>query len=249
MHLRHFWVLTFLLAMVASAAAPSDTPEPAAPTDEMVPKSEYDQLMTSYKAAMDAAFQMAKKNARTKAASAPVPGREGWVDEISEESRVSLAEKYRASTEDRLQFEMDIRRQNLKSFRWQKFASNVLMLLVVGVAGLGVYLSFKEIRQGMRLKEMTMRHRQEMAMRALQARIDGKTDDETLAPIDPENPPETVRSMFKASASGLEISSTVSGIIILVVSLAFTFVFVKDVYKLDTIRLYGSDQQIQVMGQ
>ncbi len=107
-------------------------------------------------------------------------------------------------------------REALDVLRWQFASSIVILIVVLAMVGMGLYFSWLQFRLG---------------VRELQRREKGHapTDDFTSAAN-----PVTVLHTLKASKEGIEIHS-VFGIILLVVSLLFFYLYLIHIYPVASI--------------
>lgn len=104
-----------------------------------------------------------------------------------------------------------LRNHALSALRWQLITAYCLTVLVLGVVGLGIYLSIIEVRAALKKpseveKDVLARDTQS----TLQERIE-----------------------LTLSVQKLQVTSAVTGVVILVLSLAFLYLFVKEVFEID----------------
>lgn len=94
-------------------------------------------------------------------------------------------------------------------FEWQLFSSKIIFAIVVFLVGVGIYFSWIQFSASMGSK--TKRPQSERA-----------DDKERIAPM----------TTLEASAEGIKVSSPVLGVILLVISLAFFYLYLVYVYPI-----------------
>ena len=117
--------------------------------------------------------------------------------------------------------DLELRR---RAFEWHEFSTKVLFWSVIAITGLGLVLSWREFGK----------YYNKSGARNARPPASGEG-----APAQPgaEAPPQSV---FKVSAQGLEVTSSLIGFLVLAVSLAFFYLYVVNVYPL--YELSGSDK-------
>ena len=105
-----------------------------------------------------------------------------------------------------------LREHTMAALSWQLRAAYFVTFVVVGVVGLGIYLSIVEVRAALKAGPKDIRH-------------------EVLA----QESGATVRDKIELTVSlqKLQVTSAVTGVAILVLSLGFLYLFVKEVFELD----------------
>lgn len=126
-----------------------------------------------------------------------------------------------ASIADHERYTMDLRAHALSLLNWQLVSSYVVLGLVVAVTLLGVVLSFMEVKNAMKAPEKVM-----------EALSTGTLNE---APADPPAdgtpPPPSGSTSLIISAQKLQVTSAITGVVILVLSLGFLYLFVKEVLE------------------
>ena len=108
-------------------------------------------------------------------------------------------------------------RHRQRTFEWQFLSSIIIFLLVNMLVSAGVYFAALQFREGMRVRAA--------ALARLEAGIEPN-------PLLPAIPPDDTVTSFSASATGISVSSPVLGVIILVISLAFFYLYLIYVYPI-----------------
>lgn len=110
-------------------------------------------------------------------------------------------------------------------FAWQLLSAKIIFAIVVALVAVGIYFSWIQFSAGMRGK--TAPPSDLPAGRP--ANLPAAIRDETAAPSTPEV------TTLEASASGIRVSSPVIGVILLVISLAFFYLYLVYVYPIEEI--------------
>lgn len=137
------------------------------------------------------------------------------------QSEAGLLEAHQARNEaviDHLSYEQSLRGHALSILDWQLVSSYVVLGLVVAVTLLGVILSFMEVKNAMKAPDKVME--------ALKTGDFGTADDDGGAG---GTPPPANGTTLVISAQKLQVTSAITGVVILVLSLAFLYLFVKEV--------------------
>lgn len=129
---------------------------------------------------------------------------------------LETAQAQNAAITEFLGYQSDLRAHALAIFTWQLRSAYVVLALVVAVTMLGVVLSYMEVRNAMRAPEKVMK-----ALGAAQAQ-EGEPD---TPPV-----PGTGANLV-ISAQKLQVTSAITGVVILVLSLAFLYLFVNEVLE------------------
>jgi hypothetical protein len=109
-------------------------------------------------------------------------------------------------------------RHRQRVFEWQLVSSKIIFVLVTFLVFSGIYFAALQFHEG-------MRHR---AAEAMVAKAKGGA-------VHGEKPPtreDSAVTTFSASAKGIEVSSPVLGVVILVISLAFFYLYLVYVYPI-----------------
>ena len=118
----------------------------------------------------------------------------------------AVQEKWLESWIDRYQHEIKLRRHALEVLQWQSFAAYMILFMVLAVTGLGVYLSYIEVKASLATPEKAL---------------------EAISQETSNTPTELVVSFQK-----LQVTSAVIGVVILVLSLGFLYLFLDRVFEL-----------------
>jgi hypothetical protein len=106
-----------------------------------------------------------------------------------------------------------------KVFQWQLISSKIIFVLVTLLVFSGIYFAALQFHEGMRLRASEQSSTTAKAAAA-------EAGDRSLTRSD------TGITKFSASPSGIEVSSPVLGVIILVISLAFFYLYLVYVYPI-----------------
>ncbi len=140
------------------------------------------------------------------------------------ESAQAVQEKWLASWIDRYEHEIKLRQHARQVLTWQSFASYAILLVVIAVTSLGVYLSYVEVK----------------------ASLD--TPEKALSAVSQQNtgspPTELIVSFQK-----LQVTSAVTGVVILVLSLGFLYLFLDRVFELEPHDFLGKPAATEQVGQ
>jgi hypothetical protein len=120
-----------------------------------------------------------------------------------------ILEKY----QEKLLYHMD---HEMSAFRLQYYSSITIFILVVVIVSSGLYLSYRQFILSERLLSQQV-----------------KLNQQTIEKGD--NQPLITNSSLELSKDGVKINSAVIGLIILVISLVFFFLYLKYVYNIDSI--------------
>jgi hypothetical protein len=137
---------------------------------------------------------------------------------------------------------------SLRVFEWQRLSSQIIFAVVMALVLAGLYFSWLQFREDARRRALFDRLRSRgrapaVAVPAAAARTPtaegGATPDSALrADAGPPAAPDEERgqSHLKLSAQGIEVSSSVLGIVILVVSLGFFYLYLVHVYPITEVK-------------
>lgn len=126
---------------------------------------------------------------------------------------------YNASLADFAQYEIELRDHALSLLEWQLVSAYVILALVVGVTMLGIVLSFVEVRSSLTAPREAI----EALGKAGFATGEETGEDGTPAPAN--------GTTLIVSAQKLQVTSAITGVVILVLSLGFLYLFVKEVLE------------------
>ena len=104
-------------------------------------------------------------------------------------------------------------------FEWQLLSSKVIFVVVIFLVLVGLYFSWLQFKADMAKGEGT-------------ESADQKADDKSPQPPAQATPNQPV-STIEASTTGIKVSSPVLGVIILVISLAFFYLYLQYVYPIE----------------
>lgn len=151
---------------------------------------------------------------------------------------------YHASLVDHYAYQAELRDQARSVLGWQLFSAYVLLGLVALVVILGVALSFLEVRSGL----VSSRLVPALSKAVADAVPDPPPDpvlDPALEPAEPAPAAPAVvdhRHSITLSATSLQVTSAITGVIILVISLGFLYLFVDKVLELKPVDLVTQNQ-------
>jgi hypothetical protein len=103
---------------------------------------------------------------------------------------------------------------NKRSWEWHLLSTKIIFTMVVGTVLFGLFLSYLQFT------------REERILRRRAKRPAATTSEK-------ETPPASTGSSIKISATGLELSSQVIGMLILGFSLAFFYLYVENIYPIN----------------
>ena len=134
---------------------------------------------------------------------------------------------YNNSVVDFYRYSNDLRDHADSILSWQLISAYIVLVMVVLVTGLGIFLSFIEVRAALRIPE-----------KVLAIASDAKPNPDTVSEGEPDETyagkTEDGRGASKGttliiSPDKLQITSAVTGVVILVISLGFLYLFVSSV--------------------
>jgi hypothetical protein len=112
---------------------------------------------------------------------------------------------------------------NLRVFQMTLIESTILLVVVLAVVGSGLYFSYMQLRTAMTAGRTTVEP--------------PAADGSDAARPKPGPSPLDPATNLELSATGVKITSSIAGVIILAMSLGFFYLYLKEVYP---IKLYGS---------
>ena len=130
--------------------------------------------------------------------------------EIDPKAQAAL-DAYNDSWVEYFSYLEDLRNHAMLKLWWQLLAAYCLTILVLGVAGLGIYLSIIEVRAALKKPREAG---QDMLVRDMQGTMQEKIE-------------------LTLSLQKLQVTSAVTGVVVLVLSLAFLYLFVKEVFEVN----------------
>jgi len=138
-----------------------------------------------------------------------------------ESGYAAAVKRFHQSQVEFYDYQNDLREQAQSVLFWQLVSAYVLLALVVLVTGLGIILSFVEVKEAMSLPG-----------KVLVAGAQGAAAAGGAAPAPGAPPPAMPPTTLEISAQRLQVTSAVTGIVVLVISLAFLYLFVDRVLSL-----------------
>ena len=142
------------------------------------------------------------------------------------ESQDSVMKAYRSSWVDFYDHEKMLRKHARDILYWQKFSAYIILVLVVSVTCLGVFLSFIEVRAALAVPRSILPGQQ-------RKKIGIENDNEDGNEGGNNSEVEGASSHLVLSLTQLQITSAITGVVILVISLAFLYLFVDRVFEID----------------
>ena len=130
------------------------------------------------------------------------------------EDKIELYSAYMKTQIEQYEFQKVLRNHSIDVFRWQLFSGYTLLAMVMAIAALGVYLSYKEV------------------MSAINSSAKDATNVATQEATPAKEKTELILSLQK-----IQVTSAVAGIVILVLSLGFLYLFLDKVYQLEPFNL------------
>lgn len=130
-------------------------------------------------------------------------------------------------------FQQEMLDVNISAFRHQKVASYVILLLVVLVVGGGLFFAHVQLMAGLQPIAAAAAG----AAAAVQAGGDNAAVPAPAAAV-PAAAPNFGVNTFSAEMGKVTITSSVVGVVVLVISLAFLFIYTREVYHIQVIDPY-----------
>ncbi len=149
-------------------------------------------------------------------------------------------ESYHGSLVDFYTYQNDLRQHAQSVLNWQLVSSYTLLLLVVVVTGLGVTLSFLEVRSALNIPARVLQR---------QTGTSADSADDTPEPGGdggPGQPAAPAPTTLQISPQSLQVTSAVTGVVILVISLAFLYLFIARVLELQPVDLVTSHRPAEI---
>ena len=116
-----------------------------------------------------------------------------------------------------------------RSWEWHLFSTKILMTVVLVILSFGLVLTYIQFT-----RKPTRRRRSTPTAAAYARQATGGADDSRIpSPIPATDSPEQddgKATKFKISLEGIEVTSQITGVIILALSLAFFFLYARDIY-------------------
>ncbi|MGA2188457.1 MAG: hypothetical protein ABSH33_08005 [Steroidobacteraceae bacterium] len=110
-----------------------------------------------------------------------------------------------------------------RSFNWHLFSSKLIFFLVIGIVVFGLYVTYLQFNRDYRDWSVTSHHPRLPPTAGVPSDGPAAAESNEIArPV----------SSLKISAGGLELSSQVIGLIVLALSFAFFYLYVKEVYPM-----------------
>jgi hypothetical protein len=121
-------------------------------------------------------------------------------------------------------------RFNKRSYEWHLISTVLIFAMVMGIVLFGLYLTWLQFTRE--------QHRAHRASARAAAAPASESEGEAPAPA-----PEPAASSLKISATGVEVTSQVIGLLILGFSLAFFYLYVKEVYPMQIAASKAPDKE------
>jgi hypothetical protein len=128
-------------------------------------------------------------------------------------------------------FQSEMMDMNVQNFRHQRIAAYVVLVMVVGVVGAGLWFAYMQLAAGLGPVAQAAKSALEAGSGALAAR----PPESAAAATAPGSPTATA---IEASLTKVTITTSVVGIIVLLISLAFLYLYIKEVYEIRIIDPY-----------
>ena len=104
------------------------------------------------------------------------------------------------------------------SWRWHLWSTGLIFVIVMGIVIFGLYITYLQFKRDYRAWDVQL----------------PAADKSDVQPDDKSRPPSASVGTLKISATGLEVSSQIIGLLVLAFSLAFFYLYVKVVYPMQT---------------
>lgn len=142
-------------------------------------------------------------------------------------SATEVFNQYNQSQIDHYKYEQDLREHTINVLFWQLFAGWVILILVLGVTGLGIYLSYQEVIGSLGKPNGNNKILEDEELQS------------TLKNASASEKTELILSLQK-----IQITSAVTGVVILVLSLGFLYLFVDRVLSLNPLNLSEAESAL-----
>ena len=152
--------------------------------------------------------------------------------EETSESCIAVRERHNQHLIDRYDDAKLLRAHTRFVFRWQLLAAWAMLFMVLGVAGFGVFLSYQEV------------------MATIRAPQDARTQFASINNVEVKSAEETQavakqQTELVLSLQKLQLTSAVTGVIILGLSLGFLFLFLQYVFEIEPLDSQPSTEQTE----
>lgn len=137
------------------------------------------------------------------------------MDYLDADGRAALRESMRSY----YAYKTEAFQHRQRVFEWQLLSSTVIFVVVIFLVLVGLYFSWLQFKA-------------DMAKGEGKESADQKADDKSPQKPAPATPNQPV-STIEASTTGIKVSSPVLGVIILVISLAFFYLYLQYVYPIE----------------
>lgn len=138
----------------------------------------------------------------------------------NEPNATHVISAYNRAQIDHYKYEQDLREHSVAVLEWQLAAGWSILLLVLGVTGLGIWLSYLEVMGSLQNTEKK------------DALIKNNDLQAALNSASPSEKTELILSLQK-----IQVTSAITGVVILVLSLGFLYLFVDRVFSLNPTNL------------
>lgn len=145
---------------------------------------------------------------------------------VNDPSATQVINQYNQAQIDHYKYEQDLREHAVAVLNWQLWAGWLILLLVFGVASLGIFLSYQEVIGGLRKSK---KDDELVKNKELQA---------ALANASASEKTELILSLQK-----IQVTSAITGVVILVLSLGFLYLFVDRVFSLNPTNLSETESR------
>jgi len=134
----------------------------------------------------------------------------------------STREKYFEALQECFQYRISGFQHRQEVFEWQLFSSKLIFAVVVVLVCAGIYFSWLQFRQSLEPRHIE-------AVKQTRKSEEGNEQIEDVAAK------EVGATKLKASPQGIEIDSPILGVVILVISLLFFYLYLVYVYPIEEI--------------
>lgn len=160
--------------------------------------------------------------------------------ESIKKSSSDAAKSYFLSLNNYYKYDMEMRNYSIKILNWQVVSVYSILSAVIVVVALGVVLSFIEVRAALQLPGKVMSSNF-ILERGRKAPASGEDAGDGQGEAEPEgegsNGAATYATNLEISPQKLQITSAVTGVVVLVISLAFLYIFVLKVLEINPMDL------------
>lgn len=139
------------------------------------------------------------------------------IEQITNTATQKVENYSKSLQREKYEYEIWVIKYNKKLYEYQHFSSKILLGISIIVLTCGLYFSYIQFKNKTTIHNITIKNKQ-----------------------DPENKEEFLeqdddsKTSLKIGATGIEISSSIIGLLILCVSLAFFYLYIANIYPIES---------------